>query len=362
MQGRDGVASSIYGLLFWLSLLEAIAAVFHLRGLRITGQLTQACIAPALLLALRGLRHNGWRGWLILALTSLPALAGHLALASWRHRALDPRLRLRPGIHADRQILRLDIPTIIGPVPALYVTPHTKACMAVCVAHGSGCNKTFYAWPIVDTLIRRNMAVLLIDLEGHGESPRPQAFPAMVHNISGPLEWLRMCHERVGVIGISLGGCVALRAVADTATADALVVLEAPIRLWYTRWHILHEALWLLQPAVLRLLRDSSPYHIARAWESPRIRARIGTRDLIEVLDVIGSLQRIATKAQDLPLLLIYGDSDAIVPQAQAEQVRQNMPPRASFCLLPHASHLSLPVDPRTLRLIADWLMHTLDG
>lgn len=360
MRGRDGFASLICGLLFWLSLQEAIAAVSRLRGLRITGRLTQVCIAPALLLALRRLRHDGWHGGHSLALTSLPALVGHLTLASWRNRAFDPRLRLRPGIYADRQIARLDIPTATGPVPALYVVPHAATGSAVCVAHGSGCNKTFYAWPIVDTLIQQNLAVLLIDLDGHGESPRPQAFPAIVQNISGSLEWLRIRHERVGVIGVSLGGCIALRAVADTALADALVVLEAPIRLYYTRWHMLREALALMQPAVLRLLRDGSPYHIARAWESPRIRARIGTRDLIEALDVIGSLQRIAAKAPDLPLLLIYGDSDAIVPRVQAEQVRQTMPRRASFCLLSHASHLSLPIDPRTQRLIADWLMHTL--
>lgn len=360
MRGRDGFASLICGLLFWLSLLEAMAAVLRLRGLRITGRLTQVCIAPALFLALRRLRHNGWHGWHSLALTSLPALIGHLALASGRNRTLDPRLRLRPGIYADRQISRLDIPTATGPVPALYVTPHASPSAAVCVAHGSGCNKTFYAWPIVDMLLQQNMAALLIDLDGHGESPRPQAFPAIVHNIIGPLEWLRIRHERVGVIGVSLGGCVALRAVADTAETDALVVLEAPIWLWYTRWHMLREVLWLLQPAVLRLLRDGSPYHVAHAWESPRIRATIGTHDLIEALDVIGSLQRIAAKAHGLPLLLIYGGSDAIVPRAQARQVSRVMPPWATLHLLSHASHLSLPIDPRTLRLIADWLRERL--
>ncbi len=360
MQGRDGFASSIYGLLFWLSLLETMAAVLRLRGLRITGRLTQVCIAPTLFLALRQLRRDGRRAWLTLALTSLPALIGHLALASWRNRALDPRLRLRPGIYADRQISRLDIPTATGPVPALYVVPHAETRTAVCVAHGSGCNKTFYAWPIVDMLLRQNMAVLLIDLDGHGESPRPQAFPAIVHNIIGSLEWLRIRHERVGVIGVSLGGCVALRAVADTAMADALVVLEAPIWLWYTRWHMLREVLWLLQPAVLRLLRDGSPYHIVHAWESPRIRATIGTRDLIEALDVIGSLQRITATAHGLPLLLIYGGSDAIVPPVQARQVARVMPPWGTLHLLPHASHLSLPIDPRTLRLIADWLREML--
>ena len=52
---------------------------------------------------------------------------------------------------------------------------------------------------------------------------------------------------------------------------------------------------------------------LIKAWEYPPIRAAISTWDLIEALDVCGSLAQI-----DTPLLLVYGASDAIVKPSQA--------------------------------------------
>lgn len=351
-------------LLFWLNLFETLAARLGLRGLMVTPPRIQ-CMAGFLLpWSLHQLWQTRRSRLPALLLAFLPALGAHLLLTTLRNRHLDPRRRLLPGCYPDRQITRLDIPTALGPVPALHIVPVGGTHAVVCVAHGSGCNKSFYAWELMDTLLAHGLALLLIDLDGHGESCRPQAFPDMLHNIAGPVAWLRKQYERVGVIGISLGGCVAARAVADGTAVDALVLLETPAWLQLSRREVMQEIVGLFQPAVLQLLRAGSPYHIARAWESPRIRARIGTRELIKRLDLVGSLRRMGVgglhpkqkHALPPPLLLIYGTWDTIIPRDQVDYVQQAVPPGAHFHRLPYATHLSLPIDSRTLRLVGAWL------
>nr|MCU0495250.1 alpha/beta fold hydrolase [Chloroflexaceae bacterium] len=321
---------------FWLCLFETLFGLTGLRG--VTWGLDWPRGAAGL--ALPVLARQLWRGgpWaiLVLLLALLPALAMQLGLASLRRWQLNPLLRLRPGSYADRSITRLDIPTDGGLVPALHVVPHGGAQAAICIAHGSGCDKTFYAWGIVDELVERGFAVLLIDLDGHGESPRPQAFPAILYNISGCVAWLRGHYRRVGVLGISLGGCVAARAVANGTAVDALALWEAPTELALTKQQIdrivIIEALRLLRPSVLPILRDGSLYHVIRAWQTTGIRAEIGTWDLFMALDLLGSLRKMAEEARtETPLLLVYGGNDAIVLPGEAERVRQARPPWARF-------------------------------
>jgi pimeloyl-ACP methyl ester carboxylesterase len=205
--------------------------------------------------------------------------------------------------------------------------------------------------------VARDLAVLLIDLDGHGENPRPQSFPAITEDVEAAVTWLRARYERVGLLGISLGGCVAARAVAEGVAVDGLVVLEAPPRLHFTRADMYREALALARPYLFDLFSDCTVYAIIRAWEYPPIRAAISTWDLIDALDLLGSLPRITA-----PLLLLYGGSDAIVKPAQAEQARRAAPSGTPFRLVPGASHLTLILTPETLRRVGEWFASTLSA
>lgn len=307
----------------------------------------------------RSLRRHGQAGWVALLLCLLPAVLVQGLLASLRNWRLNPRHRLRSGNYRDRQITRMDVPTRHGAVPALLVVPASNAQAVVCMLHGSGSDKYFYTWDSTDSLIASGFAVLLVDLEGHGESPRPQRFPHGIETVQDCVGWLRSRYKHVALFGISLGGCVAVRATAEAAacSVDALVVLASPVRLRLSRWHIFREAIGLVRPAVLRQLRVGSPYHLIRAWTTtPRVRATIGTVRLIDTLHLTGSLQRLARQPQPPPLLLVYAAQDAIVPRQQARQVQQAAPAGSRFHLLPRASHLSLSIDPRMQRLVRDWL------
>jgi len=363
-------------LLFWLGVFELLAAWRGWWGLSWLGPaFPHKLLVPLPAAALRGARAAGWgRLAATLALAAPPALLLQIGASSLRNWALNPLLQLRPGRYPDRTIERLDIPMSAGYLPALHVIPQLNISSvrpqperpdetkkteelsprsvkaAVCVIHGSGCDKTSYAWRLVDTLTERGLALLLIDMDGHGENPRPQSFPAITEDAAVAVAWLRERYERVGLLGISLGGCVAAYAVASGVEVDALALLAAPPSLRFTRADMRREALALAQPRLLRVFDDCTVEHLVRAWPSAPIRAEISTWELIAALDLLGSLPRVRA-----PLLLLYGARDAIVKPDQAEQARRAAPGRATFRIVPGASHLTLLLRGDVLAEIGAW-------
>ncbi|NTW04465.1 MAG: alpha/beta hydrolase, partial [Oscillochloris sp.] len=203
-----------------------------------------------------------------------------------------------------------------------------------------------------------------IDLDGHGESPRPQAYPTIIESIAGPARWLKERYRQVALLGMSLGGAVAARAAAEGAPCDALVLWEAPPQLRLSskeyRQVQIAEALRVARPPLIYMFRNSSAYHIIKSWQTSGIRAEIGTWDLFEALDLLSSLSNIKAKETRPPLLLIYGGRDAVLHKGSDEQVRTATAGWGEFHLLPRASHISLPIEPETIRITAEWLTKIL--
>ncbi|MBC8160905.1 MAG: alpha/beta fold hydrolase, partial [Roseiflexaceae bacterium] len=202
----------VQSLLIWLALFEYLAAARELRGLSWrSGRASRWALAlvPLLLVTLRG----RWRARLLALLLGIPlALFVQILGANARNRTLSARERLLGGIHERAGVTRLDIPMDEGFLPALHIVPAGGADKAVLVLHGSGCDKTFYAWPLIDALRDAGCATLLVDLDGHGENPRAQRFPQILDDARVAVAWLRERYARVGVVGLSLGGCIAARA------------------------------------------------------------------------------------------------------------------------------------------------------
>ncbi len=341
------------GIVLWLGVLEGLASWSGTVGLSWGNRWL------GVLLALTTLRRN--RPGPLALLTAAPAaLAIQVVMASVRRSGLNPKLRLLPGTYGDRTIERLDIPGAYGAVPALHIVPSGGATAAVCVAHGSGCDKTFYAWRLVDVLVAQGFAVLLLDLDGHGDSPRPQAFPTIIESVAAPARWLQARYARVALLGTSLGGSVTARAIAAGAPCAAVVLWGTPPQLRltqaaYQRTQIA-EALRIARPPLLHLFRDSSPYQLVRAWQTSGIRAHIGTWDLFDALDLLGSLTTLRARADRPPLLLVYAGRDAVLPPGAADAVRHASAGWGEFRLVRRASHVSLAIEPETISVTARWL------
>ncbi len=340
----------IRAILYWMLVFEWLAHWRGWRGVswlnhRVLPLLTGALLAP------------GRMPLRVLALAAPISFVLQVIAGSIRRHALNPLRRLMPGRYADRAIERIDIPMAEGVMPGLYIVPKNGARHAICVLHGSGCDKTYYAWRLADALIARGMAVLLVDLDGHGESRRLQRWPESLEVPIAGVSWLAARHAAVSLIGISLGGCLAAHAVAGGLPVARLVLLEAPPRLRFTHADQRSEAIALLQPFVFDILAESSLYYqllqvidLIRAQYTPQIRAAISTWELIDRCALTTNVARINT-----PLMLIYGERDAIVKPSQAHEVRTAAPASAHFVLVPEASHLTLILHQPTLQQIALW-------
>lgn len=333
------VLDSVFGLLRW-------------QGLRVTAR------HPAIML-LAG-AASATIAAAILARASFPTAAPtflfaaiplYVVAAVWLNRSLLPVPWMCPGSYGEHIVLRVDLAASDGAVPALLFEPCGPARGAVVVVHGAGAHKTFYTWPVIDALLQARFVVCALDLDGHGDNMRMLDFPGVVEDVAVAVTYLRTRWDFVAVCGISLGGCVAARGVAEGIASDALALFEAPISVEVTPVVRRHEYWTLARVATWQLHRYAGTLPLARSWATAPVRTRVGTLDLIERLDLLGSLGAIR-----IPLWLCYGGSDLVVPLEQVERIRQAAPAGTPLRIVPRATHLSLPLEPGSLRELTRWL------
>lgn len=338
--------------LCWLLTAEIAASVADVRGLLILGRRWMPLTAAALIIAgallVARISVLSWWQWLLSAVLGLLLF---LVLAVWQQRDRVPATLFVQGARDGRRVQHVAVPIDGGPLPAVLIEPVAGSAIGVLVVHGAGDHKTLYAWPRLHELADAGFAALAIDVDGHGDNPRTLDFPAVLDDIRAGVDWLRERYERVAVVGISQGGCIAARAIAEGITVDALVLMEAPITINVTKAVLRREARILVHPAAVALHRDIGTIGLLRSWHTAPQRTRTGTVALIEKLDIVHSVQRITC-----PLLLCYAGSDAVVPVVQAKTIAAAAPPDATFMLVPRATHLSLSIDRRVIRTIARWL------
>lgn len=304
----------------------------------------------------------GLAGWLLISRT-IPIPAGatiaalafalpiYLGVATIRGRSLSPPNYAGDTAGGGYSAKWAALAVAEGTVPALLIEPSGPARGALALLHGAGAHKTFYAWPMIDALLEAGFAVCAIDLDGHGENERVLDFPSVLEDVGVTVTFLRQRFPFVGVVGVSLGGCIAARAVAEGCHVDALAIFESPITIDITPRVVRHEYRTLLRSAAWSLHRYAGTLPLAQAWRTDATRTRIGIVELIQRLDLPGSLRRI-----DAPLFLCYGDNDGVVSMAQAREIAAAAPQGTPLVIARRATHLSLPVDGRALRALGVWL------
>jgi pimeloyl-ACP methyl ester carboxylesterase len=281
---------------------------------------------------------------------------------------------------AHGSCVRVQIPDGDDGIPGYLLTPpldppHPPLQGGVLVVHGAGDTKTSYKWRLVEALLVEGFTVLTIDLPGHGDyRQRPLAYPDCLSVIPAALRFLRAQPEVkwVGLVGISLGSALALASLAQTfedpkgfskplgsrgRQVDALVALETPIVLNYSRGLYYGEMWHAYRAPVLSLFSEVSVRQLRQSWFTGGYVSRHkNTGEIISLLNPLESIRQLP----DRPILLVHGGRDSIAPP-EAGQALQQAAPQASLLIVPPASHVTLTLMREVNQQVARWLRRRLE-
>ncbi|HYH92654.1 MAG TPA: alpha/beta hydrolase [Candidatus Saccharimonadales bacterium] len=267
------------------------------------------------------------------------------------------RLRARDGVRLAGRWLPAEHP------PSDDATWRPDPHHAILLLHG-------YSGSIAPDLVeygpflRRIAGVLGLDFRGHGESEDgPTTFGVLeIEDVAGALAWLgERGISRVSLVGTSMGGIVAIASVAvlgDGSLAAADLEPDAPRdpppppRPRIVAIVADSVAPDLVVPIASRVRGPASSFVAARLFDAATRRLGADPRDT-EPGRVIGLVEPV-------PLLLIHGEADEVVPIADGRRLAAMAGPSAEHWTVPGAPHSgSHGTDPEAYeRRVTEFLRH----
>ncbi|HEY6934970.1 MAG TPA: alpha/beta fold hydrolase [Marmoricola sp.] len=235
---------------------------------------------------------------------------------------------------------------------------------ALLLLHGLGCDHTTWL-PVIDALARR-YTVIAPDLLGHGSSAKPRADYSVGGFANGMRDLLTVLDiDKATVVGHSFGGGVAMQFAYQFPERTERLVLVAPggvgpevspfIRAitlpgydqamgLLTLPGIRHAgttALRALAASGLSAARDLG--EVAAIYDSFKDRhARAAIRHVVRaVVDLKGQVVTMVDRAyltEAMPMLVVWGDDDRVIPVRHADNVRA-IAPGAVVEVLPNSGH-----------------------
>lgn len=220
---------------------------------------------------------------------------------------------------------------------------------------------------------KRGVATYAYDQRGFGASPHTGIWAGeenLVHDLRQCVRQLKKRHPDapVYVLGESMGGAVAIAALADDAfpSVDGLILLAPAV------WG--DDAMSPLMRGSLWLLAHTLPFY-TMTGEDLRIRASDNTAMLIAlsydplviketradaVYGLVGLMGNAYRKAPQVKTrtLLLYGDRDEVIPRRPVEQVAARYTAPLAAIYYPHGYHMLLRdlQRERVMRDILQWM------
>lgn len=208
---------------------------------------------------------------------------------------------------------------------------------AVVLLHGLGAGGGSFG-PMVTALLRHVRRVIVPELPGHGFSARPDGGAritpeVLIDTVGDALDG--MLDAPAVVLGNSLGGAVALGyALRSPARVRGLVLVSpAGARLQDDEWKELVSAFDLRSRAEAKVFLSRvyhrPPWFLALfAHEFPDLLRRPAVREILESATPEHSPTPDALAALAMPILLLWGRSERLLPASALAWFRAHLPPQ----------------------------------
>lgn len=192
-----------------------------------------------------------------------------------------------------------------------------------------------------DDFLRRGMAVLAIDGPGQGEMefehPMRHDFEVPIRYAIDYLEGRRdVDANRVGLMGVSLGGYYAPRAAAFEPRVKAVIANAGGYNM-NSHFDLLPQ-----------LTRDAFIHRTASTNEAE-------TREKLQSFDLQDVMQKVT-----VPLLVIMGRRDRLIPSADAERMVREAGPNAELWMFEDGNHVNNNIVYKHRPQQADWMRKQL--
>ncbi len=254
------------------------------------------------------------------------------------------------------------------------ITPPGHIRGSVLFVHGAGNDALFGIVGLGKRLLKEGLRVAAFDLDGHGRTSTTKFSAASIGSaIQEALD--QLCGDSPGPvhgIGVSLGGSILLHALGTARPQMASAVLmAAPLQIRFSaatvlpefRPHLLrtlwrereHYGLVGLIPSFGPFKRQTYPLRLADSGAAGSFSYIDTLNRALDAMDLEGAAARV-----DLPVLLVHGDADRVVPIKQGERLAQLMP-SAEVLRVHGGTHLTTPFEPVVMESVLRWIVGNSD-
>lgn len=285
----------------------------------------------------------------------------------WYEKALREWLAVR-GMRQQR--LDLSLRCAPGRTVAYRLSPPAAAPRGVMlVAHGAGNDALFGFPPLFKRLLEERFEVCTLDLPGHGrDSTTRFTAEAAAGVIPEALAWAQAGRDHLPahLLGLSFGGSLVLAALPELSTiAASATLVSAPIKVRFSARAVLNE----LRPRLLLtalnqrehagltgLIPSFGPFKRGR-YPLRLAAPSTGSFGYVSAINELLEEMQLEQAAREvrLPVLLVYGSRDRLVPPEQG-QTLAGLIPTAELLRIPGGTHLTTFFAAQTTARIASFI------
>jgi alpha-beta hydrolase superfamily lysophospholipase len=254
-------------------------------------------------------------------------------------------------------------------VEAWRLSPARPAARVVAV-HGAGNDALYPQLALFQALLERGVEVFAFDVDGHGAGSSTVFDPEVVPTcVAAAVEQAERGRPPLPLhlVGHSFGGSLLLGALAEGAVprAESAVVVSSPISIALDARTAFAELRGFLRPATLGQRRHYGWWGMVPA-AGPLKRRAYPIRGAAEPgapFAYVAAIQQLlarlelerAASAVDLPILLVYGAGDRLVPVGQGRRLAELIP-GSELLEVPGGTHWSTAFAEPAVAQAAEWI------